>query len=429
MLVRIHRGTREIGGTCVELAANGARLLLDLGLPLGADAADTSLHPNITDNDNAGELVGLVLSHGHRDHVGLAHLAGPTLPVVMGKATRAIWLAAAPFVPGPVPAFLSESDPSDAVPERPAAPRLEHGVPLQFGPFTITPHLVDHSGFDAYALTVEAEGQRLFYSGDLRAHGRKGALFERLVRDPPRSIDVMLMEGSSFGRLDPDGVFPSEADIEAALAGALRACDGLALVAASAQNIDRMVSLYRACKRSGRTLIIDLYAAEVLAATGNPNIPRSDWSQMAVYVPQHQRVQIKRSGRFDILDRHSANRIFPEQLAALAPRAALLFRASLLSDLDRAGCLAGANAIWSQWSGYLDEPRGQDLRAALATRGIRLTQIHTSGHASIRDLKRLAAAVNPRRLVPIHTFHPEAYEQHFANVAPKNDGEWWEMAA
>ncbi len=32
----IHRGTREIGGTCVELESSGQRILLDLGLPLNA---------------------------------------------------------------------------------------------------------------------------------------------------------------------------------------------------------------------------------------------------------------------------------------------------------------------------------------------------------------------------------------------------------
>jgi len=30
----------------------------------------------------------------------------------------------------------------------------------------------------------------------------KAALFEKLVSHPPKAIDVMLMEGSSFGRLE-----------------------------------------------------------------------------------------------------------------------------------------------------------------------------------------------------------------------------------
>ena len=44
--------------------------------------------------------------------------------------------------------------------------------PFTFGEFTITPYLVDHSATDAYAFLIEAEGKRLFYSGDLRSHVR-----------------------------------------------------------------------------------------------------------------------------------------------------------------------------------------------------------------------------------------------------------------
>jgi hypothetical protein len=45
--IRIHRGTREIGGTCVELEAEGERLVLDLGLPLDANDPDSVPLPEI----------------------------------------------------------------------------------------------------------------------------------------------------------------------------------------------------------------------------------------------------------------------------------------------------------------------------------------------------------------------------------------------
>ena len=408
--MRIDRGTREIGGTCIELESEGARLLLDLGLPLDGDPDDVSVHPKISGLDGGDDLVGLVLSHGHLDHWGLAHLAGPNLPVALGVATLAIMQAAAPFVP------------RSWLPTNPVL--FRSGTPFSLGPFRITPHLVDHSAYDAYALEVEAGGSRLFYSGDLRAHGRKAALFERLVSRPSRDVDVLLMEGSTLGRLGPEHVFPTEAEVENRFADLFRDTDGLALVAASAQNIDRMVSLYRACKRTGRTLLINLYAAEILRATGNSNIPQSDWSQVAIFVPHYQRVQIKQSGRFDILDRHKARRVFPEGLAGLAPNAAMLFRPAMLRDLDRAGCLDGCRAIWSQWDGYLEAPRGKKLLAQLAERNIPLDHVHTSGHASIPDLQRFAAAVAPRTLVPIHAFEARRFPDLFGpTVSIKADGE------
>ncbi len=415
MRVRIHRGTKEIGGTCIEIASEGARILLDLGLPLDGDPTDESRYPAIDGLAGGSDLLALVLSHGHIDHWGLAHLAGPDLPVALGTATLRILQAAAPFVPKPYVPVNSITYAS--------------GSPLQFGPFRITPHLVDHSAYDAYALEVEAGGRRLFYSGDIRAHGRKAALFDRMIANPPRDIDVMLMEGSTFGRLEPTHVFPTEADVEQQFVDIFEETEGVALVAASAQNIDRMVSLYRACKRSGRTLLIDIYSAEMLRATGNANIPQSDWPGVAVYVPQYQRVQIKRSGRFDLLDPHKSQRIYGEQLKALAPKAAMLFRPAMLRDLDRAEALQNARAVWSQWDGYLKQERGIALLAELAARNIPFVHAHTSGHASIGDLKRLAAAVAPKMLVPIHTYEPEQFLKHFEAVSLKHDGEWWEVAA
>jgi hypothetical protein len=71
-------------------------------------------------------------------------------------------------------------------------------------------------------------------------------------------------------------------------------------------------------------------------------------------------------------------------------------------DLERAGALTGAQVIWSQWQGYLREGPGAHLKAYCESRGMPFEIIHTSGHASVDDLKRLAEAVNPKALVPIH---------------------------
>ncbi len=416
MRVRIHRGTKEIGGSCIELEADGERLLLDMGLPLDGDPDDISVHPTIDGLDGNSSLHALILSHGHLDHWGLAHLAGTELPVALGAATLRIFQAAAPFLP------------RSYVPENTL--ELRNRKPMTFGPFKVTPYLVDHSAYDAYALEVEANGKKLFYTGDFRGHGRKPGLFEKLVANPPRNVDALLMEGSTLGRLNAGFQFPTETEIESKFVELFRATSGMALVAASAQNIDRMVSLYRACKRTGRTLIIDLYAAEILRATDNPNIPQSNWPNMAVYVPEYQRYRIKKTALFDLLEHHKSSRIFPEKLKKLAPKAAFLFRHAMLSDLEQAECLDGAVAIWSQWKGYLKQEKGMHISKDFKALGIPLEHAHTSGHASIPDLKRLATAFAPRMLVPIHTFEPHLYPEHFGTIArQKNDGEWWEIAA
>lgn len=414
MRARIHRGTKQIGGSVIELEAQGQRLLLDCGLPLDGDANDEAMLPPVPGfSEPDPSLLGVVISHGHRDHWGLLGRAHAGLPIFLGAATERVLNASAFFIRD-LPAIA-------------AAGYLADGQPLCIGPFTITPHLVDHSAFDAYALTVEAGGRRLFYSGDIRSHGRKGALFERLLSRPPLGIDVMLMEGSSLGRLGEDARFPTETEIEAALTDVIRRTPGMALVAASAQNIDRVVSIFRAAKRCGRKLVVDLYAAEMLHATGRDSIPQTSWPDVALFTPWHQRVKVKKAERFDLIERHKSGRLYPEDLAAHPERYVLLFRGSLLGDLVKAGCLSGAHAIWSQWAGYLKDEKTAALLAILKAHGVGFEVIHTSGHASIPDLKRLAAAISPRALVPIHTFEADRFPSLFENVVVRHDGEWWEV--
>ena len=417
MRIRIHRGTREIGGTCIELESAGSRILLDLGLPLNAsDLASTPL-PEVDGlrGDDPSPLA-IVLSHGHRDHWGLVPKIGDRIPLVMGKATERIIRAAADFVP-------------DAIALN-AAKYLEHGKRLDIGPFAITPRLVDHSGFDAYAMEVEAGGKRIFYSGDLRAHGRKGGLFEALINHPPPNIDTMLMEGSSLGRLADDQSFPSEAALEEIFVDRFKDTAGMALVACSAQNIDRVITVYRAAKRTGRTLIVDAYAAEVLKATDRDSIPKpvAGWPNLAVFIPQGQRVQLVKKSIAALVDSYRGFRLWPEQLAEHAPRSVMLFRGWMMNDLDRANALTGARVFWSQWDGYLTtQGTGAALRADCERRGIPFESIHTSGHASPGDLKRLASAVAPKRLIPIHTFERDKFPSLFDNVTLVDDMQWTDV--
>ena len=414
MRVCIHRGAKEIGGTCIEVESQGGRILLDLGLPLGASASEATLLPavpGLTEPDPT--LLAIVLSHGHRDHWGLVPQARPDVPVVMGEATRRMMAAAVPWVPGA------------CAPGR--VTTMQDRAAFDLGPFRITPFLVDHSAYDAYALLVEADGRKLFYSGDFRAHGRKAALFERFLLAPPAGIDALLLEGTILGRSDAGSSTLTEADVEGQLMTEMTAAAGMVLVCASAQNIDRMVSLYRAAKRTGRTMLIDVYAAEMLRATGNSHIPQSSWSNVALFTPHHQRVQIRDKQLFHLLDRHKACRLFPEQLRANAPKLAMLFRPAMLGDLRRAACLDGARAVWSQWQGYLDEGSGAALARALADLAIPLTLAHTSGHASPADLRRFADALRPGAVVPIHSFEGHRYPEWFDHVVPHGDGEWWEV--
>jgi len=413
--IRIHRGAKEIGGSCVELESQGQRLLLDLGLPLDAEKNDVKYLPEIKGLDGQDpSFLGILISHPHVDHFGLLAHISPDIPVGMGAATRRILKAAAPFMLGKWPAPEEGWD-------------YKSEIPFEIGPFTITPYLVDHSAYDAYALLIEAEGKRLFYSGDFRAHGRKGSLFDKMIASPPRDIDVLLLEGSSLGRLGDDQKFKTELDLELEFQRAFAATEGLAMVHTSAQNIDRIVSIMRASKRTGRKLVIDLYTAVILEATGNQSIPQSNWQDVALMIPQSQRVKIKKNAWFDLLKQHSLNRIFRELINASPEKYTLLFRPLYQGDLTRGECLKGASYIYSQWEGYWDRGEYDDVKTWLVKHEIEKQSIHTSGHASPVDLKRFVKAMHPKKVVPIHTFQPERYTELYPNVEMHGDGESWNI--
>jgi ribonuclease J len=151
------------------------------------------------------------------------------------------------------------------------------------------------------------------------------------------------------------------------------------------------------------------------------------WKKLAVFIPQRQRVQLKLKGIAPIVDSYRRFRVWPGQLAELAPRSVMLFRGWMLKDLQDAKALDGARVIWSQWEGYLEKGAGALLRSQCAGCGIPFEVVHASGHANPGDLKRLAAAVAPKRLIPIHTFERVRFPELFDNVLLVDDGEWLEL--
>jgi hypothetical integral membrane protein (TIGR02206 family) len=84
----------------------------------------------------------------------------------------------------------------------------------------------------------------------------------------------------------------------------------------------------------------------------------------------------------------------------------MLFRPAMLRDIDMMpGAWTNSRMIWSQWDGYLQTEAAQVFQAKLMERGVPLEVIHTSGRASITDLKRLAAA-RPNMTPPFVRFGP-----------------------
>lgn len=410
MRCRIHRGCHEIGGNCVEVESQGKRIVLDIGLPL-KDEGEVAV-PDIDGLTSVDDsLLGVIISHPHPDHYGLLEKITQKIPIYMGEASRRIIDVSAFFTPLP---SLGNIEPH----------ALNDQQSIRLGPFTITPYRIDHSAYDSYCLLVEADGKRLFYSGDIRGHGRNAHLFDNLIRNPPQDIDDFICEGTQIGR-DPDFAFPTEHSVADAMADVFDETEGMCLVWCSSQNIDRIVSVWDACQRSGRQLILDMYTAEIIRAARDEALPKPGKEGVTVYLPFSQKQKIKREKAFHISNPYYPHRIYPEALEEAAPRSVMIFRPSMLRDLKRAKCLDGASLISSVWSGYLNGSRKE--LDDMAGMGIQRKHIHTSGHATVDELRQFVEAVPARRVIPIHLEDREGFAELSDRVEIRNDHEWWEV--
>ena len=416
MQIKIHRGAHEIGGSCVEVESHGSRIVLDVGKPLWAEWNEQVPLPRVAGLADGSDpsLAGLLISHPHMDHYGLIDQVDARVPLFIGKEAAALLKAAELFSSAGI-----ELHPTGYLSDR---------VPLQIGAFTVTPILVDHSGFDSYSLLIEAEGRRLFYSGDFRGHGRKASLFKRLLEQPPLPIDVLLCEGTHIRREQATDEEPrSERDVELSLANTMYETAGAVCVISSAQNIDRLVTVYRACKRAGRTLVTDLYTATLAHEIARPTVPQPGFPDYKVYIPNRQRVLVKQSGEFDRLELVRRCRVFPEWLLTNRNKVTLLMPSSTVPELLRTDALHDGVVVWSLWPGYLSAPTGARMRQTLEAADVPFVFDHASGHASVADLQLLAAALRPGRVVPIRTEAGDRFDEYFADVEAHSDGEWWEV--
>jgi len=426
MQLIIHRGTHEIGGSCVELGTATNRILIDFGIPLvtrdhqpfdanqlkGKSIGELKAQGILPDvkglyRDEKKGIDGILISHSHLDHYGFLQYVNPEIPIYLSQGAGILIDVSNIFVPTKVGKLNTRV--------------ISNKKQLSIGDYTITPFLVDHSAFDALAFLIEAEGKRLFYSGDFRAHGRKAKLFKQIIERSPQNIDCLLMEGSALGR--EDAQYKTEEDVEERLEEILSERKNITFLFASSQNIDRIVSAYRACLKTDSIFVIDIYTAFILDKLKkvSDRIPQFNWKNIRVKFLNTHAKALEKAGHIDLLYTYNKRKIEMPEISRDKNRILMLARDNsvfplLLNKIKDVAC---ARIAYSMWDGYLSEK----FRAFCKSKGLTLEYIHTSGHATKEDLKLFADALNPKTLIPIHTFEAEKYPTLFKNVVVLKDDE------
>jgi ribonuclease J len=233
-----------------------------------------------------------------------------------------------------------------------------------------------------------------------------------------------MTEGTTIGPRS-DGIFLSESELEQQFVDAIEKTQGIVFVTAAGQNIDRLVTIFRATKRTGRKFIIDPYTAEVLDSLEDyPRLPKASWPRIRVAFSRPIAQILEKAGRQDILEKHRKNGIRWPRIDEYPNEFVVLIRPSSLGPIKRYLDTDSATWIYSMWPGYLDRSQSMGrLKEYFENAGVRFKIIHTSGHAKLSDLKKLVNAFDPEMIIPIHSFHAEKFQEYFPNVRLVNDRE------
>jgi ribonuclease J len=401
----VHRGTRQIGGCCIEIEhPAGDRLVLDAGRPLDAPEGATGLLPASLDRTRPATVL---IGHPHQDRWGLVEELPPDWPIWTGSGSAKLIAVTADITRHPLTRTFQTWH--------------SRSKPFAVGPFTITPILTDHSAFDAYMLLVEGSGKRILYTGDFRRHGRKSVLVDRVMASPPSDIDVLITEGTNLGSDKP---VTTEVELEGRFVNLFKRTKGRVFVVWSTQNIDRTVTLYRAAKRTGRTLVVDLYTADVLdRISPGTGVPRAGFLNLKVVVTRGLGNYYRRMGRENFIERMVPHGISAKKL--VGGHHVAILRRGRIADYQRAGVMPTADDAFnfSMWRGYLSEPDVAEVVAWCRTGGAEIAYIHTSGHASAADLRAFAAAIRPKLTVPVHGVKWDEESQGFGTIRRLADAE------
>ena len=378
-------GLGEIGMNCMTIATSEGIAMLDCGLMFPSDyhlGVDIIIPRFEHVLENRDALKGIVITHGHEDHIG-------ALPWLLNQITVPVY--ASPFALALIEHKLREHNLAGRIPLVEALP----GTPVEVAGCTFHFLPVCHSIIDGYGLGIETPAGKVVHTGDFKIDTNPlngGPVTDlSLFREFAGEEGVKLLFSDSTN-VENAGHSLSECDVFASLRAFFKESKGRIVVTLFSSHIQRIQEVFdcaRETRRSvvvnGRSLVNNIEMARELGRlnpppglyldpTAMPDLPDDEVVLLVTGSQGEPLSALSRIVRGDHkhLDIHAGDTVIMS--SRLIPGNAVAVT-NLINDLYRRGA----------------EVYYESVRA-----------IHASGHAHRDELTAMIDAVQPEYFVPVH---------------------------
>ncbi len=375
-------GCSRIGMNMALYGHAGKWLIVDAGVAFMRDDApgiESLMADPAFIQERMDDVVGLVVTHAHEDHIGAIHHLWPGLRCP---------IHASPFAAHVIRERMKEAGALRQV----RIHEFDIGDTLSLGPFKVQTIAVTHSIPEPMSLAIHTPAGTVLHTGDWKFDPNPliGQLtdFDALRRLGDNGVLAMLCDSTNA---NVEGATGSEADARAGLMAAFAGCKGAIAVTGFASNVARMTAVVEAAAAHDRKVVL---------------VGRS-------------MVRMEKAARAcGYLDGHPA---FASMLeASWMPRRNLVLLCTGSQGEERAALsrLArndhrdlwlerGDTAIFSARSIPGNEEALGDVQDHLRGIGVAVitpadAPVHVSGHPKRDDLRRMYDLVRPRFAVPVH---------------------------
>lgn len=383
-------GSGEIGMNVNLYGTQGKWLMVDCGITFG-DANYPGVDVILPDlqfiEERLDDLLGIVLTHGHEDHIG----ALPYLAADLG-----VPLYATPFTAGLIYGKLEEEGITDQV----ELNVVKEEGPFTVGPFTITYTPLAHSIPEGNAVLIETPHGRVFHTGDWKlddapALGGASTAAE-LTAIGDEGVLALVCDSTNVFNPEASG---SEADVRKGLDAVIGAVKGRVLVTTFASNAARLQTLGEVAEDTGRKLCVAGRSLDriirVAKATGYlRDFPETVDFETAMSLPPNQVMIVATGGQGE-------------------PRAALN---RIAEDTHVLKVHAGDTVVFSSRQIPGNEIAIGRIMNTLAGKGVEIITdrqafVHVSGHPGRPELAEMYRWIRPEIILPVHGEVRHMYEQ------------------